>query len=250
MIYIPCGSQFWIDFLAAVPIDMIATYGANYEDIDFSILGMLKMTRVFRLNRLIKFLRITDEQRAVLKLAKIVFWLVIYIHLVGWLWFFIVNEDEKWIPPLDTITPGTDLYTRDITYQYLMSIFYSVEMLVGGDILPVGTFQVFWVSMFIFIGAIINASLFGELASLYAVLNRRATIFQERLDTANTAMANLRLPRELRMKVVNFVNSTNTLLETQTEFENFLSIISPSLKQEVIAHIFSKTFKNDEFLEN
>jgi len=46
-------------------------------------------------------------------------------------------------------------------------------------------------------GAIINANIFGELAVLVESMNKRAAMFQESVDTVNTAMNNLHLPIEL-----------------------------------------------------
>ena len=42
-------------------------------------------------------------------------------------------------------------------------------------------------------GAIINANIFGNMAVLIQNMNRKDTKFQEQIDTANTAMKNLKL---------------------------------------------------------
>ena len=46
----------------------------------------------------------------------------------------------------------------------------------------------------ILIGAIVNANIFGNLAVLIQAMNHKQTEFQEKIDTANTAMKNMKLP--------------------------------------------------------
>ena len=44
-------------------------------------------------------------------------------------------------------------------------------------------------------GAIINANIFGEMAVLVQALGRKEANFQNKVDTANTAMSNVGLPK-------------------------------------------------------
>lgn len=69
-------------------------------------------------------------------------------------------------------------------------------MLGGNDLGPRGNNQTFFVIVFLFIGAIVNANIFGELVVLVTALNRKATRFQEKLDLAITAMKNISLPEK------------------------------------------------------
>ena len=85
--------------------------------------------------------------------------------------------------------------------KYWMSLYHAVLMLTGNDIGPRGNFQLALTSVSVTMGAIINANIFGELAVLVAALNRKATQFQEQIDTANTAMKNMKLPDEICRKV-------------------------------------------------
>ena len=50
-------------------------------------------------------------------------------------------------------------------------------------------------------GAIINANIFGNMAVLISALNRKTALFQEKLDTANTAMKNMKISSKLQSKV-------------------------------------------------
>jgi hypothetical protein len=74
----------------------------------------------------------------------------------------------------------------------------------GNDIGPRNTFQVFFGAVGLFLGAIINANIFGELAVLVAQLNQKNADFQEKLTKVNTAIKNLKFPPELEEKVREF----------------------------------------------
>lgn len=49
-------------------------------------------------------------------------------------------------------------------------------------------------SISITMGAIINANIFGNMALIISDLNKKSAEFQAQIDTANTAMKNMKLP--------------------------------------------------------
>lgn len=55
-----------------------------------------------------------------------------------------------------------------------------------------------------------------------------------KIDICNTAMKNLSLPESLQKKVLSFITYTQGLFESQDELKTFLSLISPSLREEVL----------------
>ena len=133
---------------------------------------MLKIVRVLRLNRIIMFLNAREYIKLYLKLMKTIFYLIIYLHICGCAWFFIVEQDEVWIPPLDNSFLPTHLYEYSITKKYLMAAYHSVLILTGNDLGPRSIGQLIFVSLFITVGALINAVLFSELANIVQLLNK------------------------------------------------------------------------------
>ena len=92
-------SSFTIDLLATLPFDQIAE--AILGDAGFfKALGALKLVRVLRLNKIITYLRSTEEFKAFLKLVKLIFYLVMYLHCFGCLWWLLVSQTNIWIPPM------------------------------------------------------------------------------------------------------------------------------------------------------
>lgn len=110
-------------------------------------------------------------------------------------------------------------------------------MLGGNDIGPRGTFQLAFITVLLFAGAIINANIFGNLAVLLQQLNRKATSFQEKVENANSAMKNLEIPENIQESVQRYLNYTQSTSDHQQELDRFLKMISPSLKEMVVKHI-------------
>jgi hypothetical protein len=65
---------------------------------------------------LISFLNLKQDKKMMLKLVKLVFFLSIYLHLVGCFWYIVIRNDMEWIPPLNYLTGETDLWDSSTGY--------------------------------------------------------------------------------------------------------------------------------------
>lgn len=114
---------------------------------------------------------------------------------------------------------------------------------------PRGVFQLIFIIVFIIAGALINATLFSELAVIVAQLNLKMTRFQEKLDIANSMCINLGLPNSLRKNVQAYLTQTEKVLYSLEEIHVFMDMLSPSLKEEVLYCTFSNLLsKNPKFV--
>lgn len=77
--------RFWIDLIATVPIDYIVEplLEGDANSTVLQMLGLLKLVRVLRLSRLITFMNLKDDIKMSLKLIKLIFFLVLYLHLIA-----------------------------------------------------------------------------------------------------------------------------------------------------------------------
>lgn len=77
--------RFWIDLVASLPLDFLSyaftELSENSMILDF--IGLLKLVRVLRLSRLITYLNLKNELKISLKLVKLIFFLVLYLHALG-----------------------------------------------------------------------------------------------------------------------------------------------------------------------
>lgn len=174
--------KFWIDLLASLPLDFIS-YAFDNSDNDNTIIlqlfGLLKLVRILRLSRLIAYMNLNNELKMSLKLIKLLFFLILYLHCLGCLWFFIVKQNEIWIPPLDYIYLKTGLFGESQLYQYSLSIYHALLILGINDIGPRNTFQMIFICVMLIVSAIINASIFGNMTVLLQSLNHKASNFQK-----------------------------------------------------------------------
>lgn len=107
----------------------------------------------------------------------------------------------------------------------------------GNDLGPRGSFQLIFISLCLFIGAIINANIFGNMAVIIQQLNKKAAKFQEKVENANASMKNLGIPENIKEEVQRYLDYTKLTSDHQEEINKFLSLISPSLKELVVKHI-------------
>ena len=107
--------QLTIDVLATIPLDSFtALFFAN--SVYFQGFGILKLIRVLRLSRIISYMRVVETVKASLRLIKLIFYLILYVHCVGCAWFFTVKVHETWMPPLDYVWVATTFYEEGVWF--------------------------------------------------------------------------------------------------------------------------------------
>ena len=241
-------SRFTVDLLASIPIDFLSyafAGGAGSNTFLLQMFGLLKLVRVLRLSRLITYLNLKNNVKMSLKLIKLIFFLVMYLHCLGCLWYFIVKQEKAWIPPLDYVFITTDIYNESSFYKYVSSLYHAVLMLGGNDVGPRDAFQTTFVTFMLIMAAIINANIFGNMAVLIQSLNRKATTFQEKMEYASETMKNLRIPELIQDDVKTYLTYTQTTSDHQKDLDMFLNMLSPSLRQQVSVHIFLASMKRN-----
>ncbi len=132
--------RFIIDLLATIPFDTLFQniIGANISG-KLSIFSLLKLFRVLRLTKVISFMNASDDIKHSLKIFKLLFYLILYIHCQACAWFYFTNFDKTWFP-LEKILLGQTYFYDDhvsVLYQYTYSIYHSVNILLGEEMLPV-----------------------------------------------------------------------------------------------------------------
>lgn len=85
--------------------------------------------------------------------------------------------------------------------QYLTTLHWIVLLTLGSDAAPFDFYQTFLATIALFMGTIINAHIFGELALIFQSLDKSTKEFQSTLALMNTAMINLNLPFEIQQNV-------------------------------------------------
>jgi len=80
-------------------------------------------------------------------------------------------------------------------------------------------------------------------------LNKHASQMQEKIDAANTVMSKMKLPGELRKKVIDFIIFTESNLGAQQEMDIFQQMVPPSLKEQMVNHMFYKVITKNPIIK-
>ena len=90
--------RFWIDLLSTLPFEKLVTIHPTIDSTqaeNYKIVSCLKLFRILRLGRLINYLNTSDDFKMTLKLMKMFFFLILYIHIFGCMWFFLSDITDQ-----------------------------------------------------------------------------------------------------------------------------------------------------------
>jgi hypothetical protein len=91
-----------------------------------------------RLNKIIAYLNVIEDVKAMIQLIKLVFFLVIYMHLYACFWWMLVKKEQSWVPYQDMETDDFyRIYRQSTSGKYFMSLNSSIQILLGGGIAPI-----------------------------------------------------------------------------------------------------------------
>ena len=99
----------------------------------------------------------TDDVKHSLRLFKLFFIIVLIVHFQACAWFYIVNNFQEWEPI--QYDGNNDLTFYEASWgNQLMYCFYNLMLvLFGTDLIPVDRSQYITMSIFLLIGALVNA---------------------------------------------------------------------------------------------
>eukprot|EP00359_Climacostomum_virens_P009226 CAMPEP_0204918572 /NCGR_PEP_ID=MMETSP1397-20131031/16238_1 /ASSEMBLY_ACC=CAM_ASM_000891 /TAXON_ID=49980 /ORGANISM="Climacostomum Climacostomum virens, Strain Stock W-24" /LENGTH=950 /DNA_ID=CAMNT_0052091901 /DNA_START=48 /DNA_END=2900 /DNA_ORIENTATION=- len=245
-------TYFLIDFCGSFPIDNFYNRysGGTTAGQILTLSDLLKLIRILRLGRIIRFMRAKDETKALIKLAQVALYLLIWVHLTGCLYYAVVTRNEEWIPVPDFVTGTTNLYESDLLRKYVTAYYHGMWLLKGNEVGPIDTESAMLGAICTILGSLITAILFGEMAVLMSNLNRRETHFQSILDSTLTTMENMKLPKQLCNKILDYILATQHSLSAQEEYETFQKYISPRLQSQVSICVFDPVVKSNKILKH
>ena len=135
-----------LDLLATIPFDSIFVQllGRKISG-KLSLLSLLKLFRVLRIFKIISYMNASESIKYSLKIFKMLFYLIMYVHCQACAWFYITNIDQTWHSleyylMKNTIDEHYSFYDKEhhsLIYQYIFSIYFSVNILLGEEMLPV-----------------------------------------------------------------------------------------------------------------
>ena len=100
--------------------------------------GLLKLTRVTRISKIIRDLSVKEETKALFKIIQLTFYLFLYIHIIACLWWYIIEFEDSWIPPLNYIDSKVEIFLPGASteFRYGTAMYYAVLILGGNELGP------------------------------------------------------------------------------------------------------------------
>ena len=204
----------------------------------FLVLLMLRLLRVLRLGRVLRYARLHEDIKGILKLVIFSLYIVLVVHIFASTWWYIIQLNGNWIPVPDFLTGVTQVFESGLWKQYTELYYHGVWLFVGGEVGARTILQAYAASVMMIIGAVISNLLKGEMSVLMERLNRRLSEFESLLHETISTCEHLKLPKELSNRIVKYLFSTQRQLSAQEEYETFRKYISPSLLNEVRTSIY------------
>ena len=111
---------------------------------------------------------------------RLLFILILVLHVVASVWYVICKRTQEWIPPLDFVYAGQ--YPRiyrswtedhDDLYRYIVFYYNAVLFLGGNEMGPRTELELIACTGILIALAIFNASLFGDVAVYTEMAGRK-----------------------------------------------------------------------------
>lgn len=235
---------FVVDFVAAIPFEFMIT---PEVDSATTLFGLLKTARLLRLVRVARKLdRYSEYGLAVVILLTCLFTLM--AHWLACIWHGIGNLEKKndmgWIRELTenlnlNNTTGLDLQTRYITALYFtLSSLTSVGF---GNVSPnTDAEKIFSVCVMI-VGALMYASIFGNLTAIIQRLYSRASRFHRDLRVIEDFVRFYKIPKATKEELDEYFRHEWAYTKG-VDMETVLNRFPESLQADVCLHLHRNLF--------
>lgn len=244
-----CSGWFWVDAPSSIPVELIEL--AMPHGSDTGVLGAFRFLRVFRLVRLIRLLKVEkyissleeylETSLRALGLLQIFFKLVFIAHLLACGFYYVgtlAGDETSWIESYDERAASGSLST-----QYLVCFYWSLTTLttVGyGDITPVTDVERQFTIFALLVGALVFATLVGDITSLLDALNQQNKLVEERMQSLKEYLEWRQIPRDLSIRIRRYYEYYYTKRPVFDE-HLILNGLNPTLHSEMVQHIVKNT---------
>ena len=130
----------------------------------------------------------------------------------------------------------------DTLFRYTTMMYEAILNIGSNEFGPVNESDMLYLVFTLLFSAILNALIFGDIANLMLVIAKKDSDYQDKLDQANTVMANIHLDAKTADELRAFLQKTSTTRQAQLDFAHFSSMITPALRLRIQNHIAGEKF--------
>lgn len=242
--------RFFIDLLASIPFELVVSVIMPNSHFSFKVFGLLKLVRLLRLGRIITYMRFKQSLKIGFRIFQLLFFLLLLVHWIACILYMLVVSKNSWMPPKDLDAQETDFYENSQFKQYTIVFYYAILLIVGNESAPKTTEQTVFSSGVVIMGAIVTAFIFGNMAALMATMNKKDSHNQEQIDFVSSTMRSIKLPEKLQNQVIEYLLYCQESPDTQQDIEKFFEILSPSLRNKILSHLYFKIVEDIEIFKN
>lgn len=124
--------RFIADILSISELHLIFN---NYLELKY--FQLLRVNSFLRLQTLLRQMSWKEELKAIIKLLWFFFEYLIYLHITGCIFYYLITVNNEWIPPLDYYNyQESSIFGQEIDHQYLLMIYYMIACIGGNELGP------------------------------------------------------------------------------------------------------------------
>lgn len=240
--------RFAIDLVASIPVDLVLLL-VKSDNSFIQLIKLLKLVRIMRLSKIILAMRIKDRTKIILRICKLILYIIIYLHFLACIWFIVIVEDEIWIPNTDSILPeGSLFYDLSPVDQYGYCFYIAVNSLVGIEIMPQTTDERVFCLSTVFAGALFVSYILGEITDSIGSLNEQMDIFYGNMEVANSVLKNLKIKEWLQLEVAEYMASTFQYIVNYGEWTRFRNVVPPRYIKRINQHLYANIIQEQALL--
>eukprot|EP00347_Sterkiella_histriomuscorum_P016745 403352016 len=225
--------RFVIDLFASLPVEEIFdlfNISAQVSKSNLKLISLFKLVRLLRLGRIITFLKMNQNFKQSLKIVQLFFMLIMVLHWIACLWYYVTNLEQTWMPQKDSLKSIDQIYMYtkdDYGDQYIDDFYYGLLALVGNEMMPSNAMEIGVVSIIIFTGSIIIGTIIGEFSSILGELSLKEREINEELDMINLMMTSLKIPENTQNRVLQYYDLKNSMRFVKNE--QFYDLLNENL---------------------
>ncbi len=226
---------FIVDFVAALPLDLIWTSLLTTEGREAGFLNMNKMLRFTRVVKKLDGMVIIGYAR----LVKLLLEFCAAAHVIGCLYFYLgrIQPTPDW--GVVWITEF-NIDEKPVFHQYMSSLYWAYATLgtVGyGDISAVSTYERIFAILVMLFGSIMYATIFGTITTLIQERDRNRSAYLERIVKIKDFVKANGLPGFIRSRLLRYHEASWQLRKIATE--DVLDGVPESAKIELMMFLYS-----------
>lgn len=151
---------------------------------------------------------------SLMRIFKLTFIFFITQHFIACAYYYIglnYSTDTSW-------GPSHAIRSSSLSNQYIDALYFAIMVTTANDVNPTTATEKMFVSVMLFIGIVINASIIGSAANLLANLDKEAIARKNQLDSINDYLRFKKVPLKLQNKIRRYYEyALNSRMQDPTE---------------------------------